>query len=118
MNAVGAINVDKARRAEHDRIPLRGPVKAVRGRIGLMIRLHFDQPAANATDQKGRPDQVGCDLVAARTQPAEALRSNARTTAQGASMLQRALVVLQAALSLVLLVAAGLFPRASTRQRT
>ncbi len=48
-------------------------------------------------------------LMAARVQPAEALRSNARTTAQGASFLQRALVVLQAALSLVLLVAAGLF---------
>jgi predicted permease len=48
-------------------------------------------------------------LMAARTQPAEALRSNARTTAHGASVLQRALVVLQAALSLVLLVAAGLF---------
>jgi predicted permease len=48
-------------------------------------------------------------LMAARTQPAEALRSNARTTAHGASFLQRALVVLQAALSIVLLVAAGLF---------
>ncbi len=48
-------------------------------------------------------------LLAARTQPAEALRSNARTTAHGASFIQRALVVLQAALSLVLLVAAGLF---------
>src|SRR5215469_11822803 len=48
-------------------------------------------------------------LMAARTQPAESLRSSARTTAPGASFLQRALVVLQAALSLVLLVAAGLF---------
>ena len=48
-------------------------------------------------------------LMAARTQPAETLRSNARTTAHGASWLQRSLVVLQAALSLVLLVAAGLF---------
>jgi predicted permease len=48
-------------------------------------------------------------LMAARTQPAEALRSNARTTAHGASWVQRSLVVLQAALSLVLLVAAGLF---------
>ncbi|SPE23615.1 Permease (fragment) [Candidatus Sulfotelmatomonas gaucii] len=48
-------------------------------------------------------------LMAARTQPAEALRSNARTTAHGASWMQRVLVVLQAALSLVLLVAAGLF---------
>jgi predicted permease len=48
-------------------------------------------------------------LMAARAQPAEALRSNTRTTAHGASFVQRALVVLQAALSLVLLVAAGLF---------
>jgi macrolide transport system ATP-binding/permease protein len=48
-------------------------------------------------------------LMAARTQPADALRSTARTTAHRASWLQRALVVLQAALSLVLLVAAGLF---------
>ena len=48
-------------------------------------------------------------LLASRAQPAEALRSNARTTAKGASFLQKALVVLQAALSLVLLVAAGLF---------
>ncbi len=48
-------------------------------------------------------------VIAARTHPAEALRSNARTTAQGASILQRSLVVLQAALSLVLLVVAGLF---------
>jgi predicted permease len=48
-------------------------------------------------------------LLAARAQPADALRSNARTTAQGASFVQRGLVVLQSALSLVLLVAAGLF---------
>jgi predicted permease len=48
-------------------------------------------------------------VMAARTQPAEVLRSNARTIAHGASLLQRALVVLQAALSLVLLVVAGLF---------
>jgi macrolide transport system ATP-binding/permease protein len=54
-------------------------------------------------------------LMAARTQPAEALRSNARTTAHGASFLQRALVVLQAALSLVLLVAAGLFAQSLSK---
>jgi macrolide transport system ATP-binding/permease protein len=54
-------------------------------------------------------------LMAARAQPAEALRSNARTTAQGASLLQRALVVLQAALSLVLLVAAGLFAQSLSK---
>ena len=47
--------------------------------------------------------------IAARADPADALRSGARTTASGASLLQRGLVVLQAALSLVLLVGAGLF---------
>ena len=48
-------------------------------------------------------------LMAARMQPVESLSSNPRTIAHGASFLQRALVVMQAALSLVLLVAAGLF---------
>ncbi len=47
--------------------------------------------------------------IAARTQPADALRSGSRTTTTRASLLQRGLVVAQAALSLVLLVAAGLF---------
>lgn len=47
--------------------------------------------------------------IASRAQPAEALRSQTRTTTHGASFLQRGLVVLQAALSLVLLVGAGLF---------
>ncbi len=47
--------------------------------------------------------------IAARAQPAEALRSGSRTTANGASLLQRSLVIVQAALSLVLLVGAGLF---------
>ncbi|MBS1805407.1 MAG: ABC transporter permease [Acidobacteria bacterium] len=54
-------------------------------------------------------------LMAARTQPVESLRSNSRTTAQGASILQRSLVVLQASLSLVLLVAAGLFAQSLTK---
>jgi macrolide transport system ATP-binding/permease protein len=56
-------------------------------------------------------------LMAARAQPSESLRSNARTTAQGASLLQRGLVVLQAALSLVLLVAAGLFAQSLNKAR-
>ena len=49
--------------------------------------------------------------IAARTQPAEVLRSGSRATGAGASLLQRGLVVLQAALSLVLLVGASLFSK-------
>jgi macrolide transport system ATP-binding/permease protein len=48
-------------------------------------------------------------LIAARAQPAEALRTGSRTVASGSSLLQRSLVVLQASLALVLLVVAGLF---------
>jgi predicted permease len=47
--------------------------------------------------------------VAARTHPADALRATSRSTTGRASLLQRSLVVLQAALSLVLLIGAGLF---------
>jgi predicted permease len=47
--------------------------------------------------------------ISAQAKPADALRTGARTTAAGTSLLQRTLVVLQAALSLVLLVGAGLF---------
>lgn len=49
--------------------------------------------------------------IAAKAEPADALRAGTRATAGGASLLQRGLVVLQAALSLVLLVGAGLFAR-------
>ena len=47
--------------------------------------------------------------ITAQADPADALRCGTRTTAAGASLLQRALVVMQTALSLVLLVGAGLF---------
>ena len=47
--------------------------------------------------------------MTAQAQPADALRSGSRTTAAGASLLQRVLVIAQASLSLVLLVGAALF---------
>jgi len=47
--------------------------------------------------------------MAARSQPADALRTGSRTTTGGATILQRVLVVLQASLSLILLVGAGIF---------
>ncbi len=53
--------------------------------------------------------------ISARAEPAEALRSTSRTTASGASLLQRILVILQAALSLVLIVGAGLFSQSLSK---
>ena len=53
--------------------------------------------------------------IAAQAKPADALRSGARTTASGASLIQRGLVVFQAALSLVLLIGAGLFSQSLNR---
>ena len=53
--------------------------------------------------------------IAARAQPVDALRSGMRTAAGRATLLQRGLVVVQAALSLVLLVGAGLFARSLDR---
>ncbi len=53
--------------------------------------------------------------IAANVEPADALRTGARTTAAGASMLQRGLVVLQAGMSLVLLVGAGLFSQSLSK---
>jgi macrolide transport system ATP-binding/permease protein len=54
-------------------------------------------------------------LLGAKAAPADALRNGTRTTTGGASLLQRGLVVLQAALSLVLLVGAGLFSQSLAR---
>ncbi len=53
--------------------------------------------------------------LAAKAEPADALRSGARTVSGNASRLQRVLVVVQAGLSLVLLVGAGLFSQSLSR---
>lgn len=54
-------------------------------------------------------------LIAAKTSPADALRSGTRTTVGGASLAQRGLVVFQAALSVVLLVGAVLFSQSLSK---
>jgi predicted permease len=56
--------------------------------------------------------------IAAQAQPAEVLRSGSRTVASGTSLLQRGLVVVQASLSLVLLVGAGLFTQSLNKLET
>ena len=53
--------------------------------------------------------------ITARSQPAEALRGSNRMAKGGSSLFQRSLVVLQAALSLVLLVGAGLLSKSLNR---
>jgi len=55
--------------------------------------------------------------ITSNAQPADALRSGTRTTSGGASLLQRVLVVLQASLSLILLVGAGLFAQSLYKER-
>ena len=54
-------------------------------------------------------------LMGSKAPPSDALRSGTRTTTGGASLLQRGLVVVQAALSVVLLVGAGLFAQSLGR---
>lgn len=53
--------------------------------------------------------------IAARTQPVDALRGGSRAKGSGASRLQRSLVIVQAALSFVLLVGAGLFAQSLSK---
>jgi predicted permease len=53
--------------------------------------------------------------ITAKAEPADALRSGSRTTGGAASLLQRGLVITQAALSLVLLVGAGLFAQSLSK---
>ncbi|HJT68836.1 MAG TPA: ABC transporter permease [Terriglobales bacterium] len=53
--------------------------------------------------------------ITAKAEPADALRSGSRTTTGGATLLQRGLVISQAALSLVLVIGAGLFAQSLSK---
>jgi len=97
----------------------------------MLLKLAF--PSADAMTLDARPSVAvlgfACGLslltgilfglapawMASQTNPAGALKSAGRGTTAGASLLQRGLVVLQAALSLVLLVGAGLFVQSLTK---
>jgi macrolide transport system ATP-binding/permease protein len=56
--------------------------------------------------------------ITSHTDPADALRTGMRSTGTGTSVLQRALVVLQTCLSLVLLTGAGLFVQSLNKMQT
>jgi macrolide transport system ATP-binding/permease protein len=56
--------------------------------------------------------------ITSKANPADALRSGTRSTASGASLLQRSLIVLQSALALVLLVGAGMFIQSLNKLRS
>ena len=56
--------------------------------------------------------------ITSQTDPVDALRTGMRSTGSGSSVLQRALVVLQTGLSLVLLTGAGLFAQSLNKLQT
>jgi predicted permease len=96
----------------------------------MLLALAFADPSSMPINPSPSPVVLGfaCGLslvtgvlfgvapawIAARVNPVDALRSGARATG-GASLLQRGLVVAQAALSLVLLVGAGLFSQSLSK---
>src|SRR6516162_10868895 len=74
VDAVGAIDIGKARWSEHHGVARRRPAEGMRGRVGVMVRLDFDDDPADAADQKGRADQIGRDhMYAAREKAAAQL---------------------------------------------
>ncbi|MGA3048402.1 MAG: ABC transporter permease [Terracidiphilus sp.] len=97
----------------------------------MLLMLAFPGAQNIPIDAKPSPEVIGFALalsmltgilfgvapawILAQAKPADALRSGTRTTAAGTSLLQRTLVVLQAALSLVLLVGAGLFSQSLSK---
>src|SRR5262249_20267738 len=63
VDAIGAVDVGKARRSEHDGVAWSKPAIGMRGGIRLMVGLEFDDLATDAVEQEGRPDQFRRNLV-------------------------------------------------------
>ncbi len=63
MDAVGAIDVGVACRAEHHRVAFGAASVGMRGRVSVVIGLDFDDRAADAINQQCRADHFGRDLV-------------------------------------------------------
>ena len=63
VNAVGAVDVRMARRAEHGRVAAGAAAVAVGGRVLVVVGLDLDDLAADSVDQECGTDQLGRDLV-------------------------------------------------------
>ena len=73
MDAVRAVDVRVAGRAEHRRVARGLSAVAVRGGILVVVGLDLDDAPADAVDEQRRADELGRDLVHAARE--EALRS-------------------------------------------
>jgi hypothetical protein len=62
VQAVGAVDIGMARRAEHRRVACRVSGEAVRGRVGLVVGLGLDDDAADTVDEDPGADQGACHL--------------------------------------------------------
>ena len=82
MNAVGAIDVGEARRAEHHGVACGRTAKAVRRRVGVMIGLDLDHAPADAREKQCGPDQFGRDLVHTSAKEGAAQRPRHETFSQ------------------------------------
>ena len=80
MDAVGAVDIGIAGRAEHDGIARGRPAKRVRRRIGVVIGLDLDDDAADAIEQERRTDQLGRDRVHAAGEEGSAEQPCHRTS--------------------------------------
>jgi len=63
VNAVRAVHVQTARRAEHDDVPAPWPAVRVARGVVLAVRLDLHDHAAHAVDQERPADQRRCDVV-------------------------------------------------------
>jgi hypothetical protein len=63
VDAVGSIDISIAGRPEHDGVPRGRTAKTVRGRIGVVVGLDLDDPAADAVAVQRGADQVGRHLM-------------------------------------------------------
>ena len=81
VDAIGAVDIDIARGTEHHRVALGASVEGMRGGIGVMIGLEFDDHAADTVDEQRRADQIGRDFEygTIEKRPAKARGRHGRT---------------------------------------